>query len=69
MSREHKVIAISNHDDPAFKEWEVVGPWLTESQADRIAEILNEDCSNLDSTWFISAHKDRVLRRGMEDLV
>lgn len=69
MSRDFKVIATSNFNDETFCEKEMIGPWLTEDQATRIADILNEGCCDHTRTYYLAAPKDRVLWRGLEDLV
>lgn len=69
MSRDHKVIATSNFNDETFCEREIIGPWLTEDQADRIAAILNEGADDYTREFYRAAHKDRKLWRGMEELV
>ncbi len=69
MSRDFKVIATSNFNDETYCEKQIVGPYLTEDQATRIANILNEDCGDYSRTYYRAAPKDRVLWRGMEELV
>lgn len=68
MSYDYKVIATSNFNDETFCESQTIGPCLTESQAKRIAAILNEGDPN-SRTYYRAAEKDRKLWRGMADLV
>lgn len=47
----------------------VVLPHLTHSQAERITEILRENCTNSGSLWYVVKHKEDKLCGGMADLV
>lgn len=69
MNATFKVLEISNFGDESFCEKEIVGPYLTEDEAERIATILNERVTESSRGYHKAYPKDRVLWRGMADLV
>lgn len=69
MAQNFKVISASNFNDETFAESQAVVPHLTEDQAKRIADILNENMHETDRTYYRAVPADRKLWRGMEEFV
>ena len=63
-----RVDATSNFADETYCEKTIIG-YVTQSQAERIAEILNEGVGGNDRTYYQAREQEARLWRGMEELI
>lgn len=63
-----RVDATSNFGDETYAEKTVIS-WLTESQAERIADIMNETGGDMSRTYYRARKHDARLWRGMEEFI
>lgn len=64
----YRVDATSNFNDETYAEKTVVSH-ISESQAERITEILNENCGDHSRTYYSVRGANDRLWRGMEELI
>ena len=67
-ARNMQIVSVSNFADETYAEKQIIGPWLSQDQADRICAILNEGQPN-SRDYYVPKVADYVLWRGMEELI
>lgn len=68
IGRNYRVDCTSNFNDETYAEEQVIG-YLTQSQAERIAAILNENVTEASPTYYQARPMDSPLWRGMAEFV